>query len=223
MRRLFWGSMRWLVPAMLGVTMAAEAGTIRGTVAVQVEDKPAQPKRYYMGPYRSGQRTHAEVQDGPENTVVYVEGLTGAPDSSTFQPPPTMRQKDERFIPHVLPIKIGTAVGFPNEDDFYHNVFSVMAGDRFDLGRYSQGETTYQKFEKPGVVVVRCEIHSGMKAYILVLDTAFFTVPDKVGAYVLSGVPEGTYRVTVWHPEHGTRSLTVKVPASGDASADFSF
>jgi hypothetical protein len=156
--------------------------------------------------------------------VVYIEGLAGKPDSLTFRPEPAMVQKDERFVPHVLPVKVGMAVEFPNQDDFYHNVFSVVSGDRFDLGRYAQGETTYQKFEKAGVVVVvRCEIHPGMKAYILVLDTDFFTVPKNNGAYVLSGMPAGSYQVTVWHPEHGARSRVVLVPEVGETQVDFSF
>lgn len=201
----------------------AETGAVRGVVSVQPTGKPAPPKRYYMGPYRSGLRIQAEEADGPRNVVVYLEGAPGLPDITTVRPLPVIRQKDERYIPHVLPVQAGTSVGFPNEDDFYHNVFSVVAGDRFDLGRYAQGETAHQKFEKPGVVVVRCEIHPGMKAYILVLDTAFFTVPAETGAYTLTGVPVGTYKLTAWHPERGSQSRTVVVPASGEVQADFSF
>jgi len=201
----------------------AKTGAVRGVVSVQTSSKPAPPKRYYMGPYRSGLRTQAEETDGPRNTVVYLEGAPGIPDTTTVRPPPVIRQKDERYIPHVLPVQAGTSVSFPNEDDFYHNVFSVVAGDRFDLGRYAQGETAHQKFDKPGVVVVRCEIHPGMKAYILVLDTAFFTVPSETGTYALTGVAPGTYKLTAWHPELGMQSHIVTVPASGDVQADFSF
>lgn len=202
----------------------AEGGSIRGVVSVQVAAKQAKPKRYYMGPYRSGLRMDDTPMDGPMNTVVYLAGLAGMPDSLTFRPDPLMVQQDERFVPHVLPVKMGTAVGFPNQDDFYHNVFSVVSGDRFDLGRYAQGETTYQKFEKAGVVVVvRCEIHPSMKAYVLVLDTDFFTVPKDNGTYLLTGVPAGTYQLTVWHPERAAQSRTVSVPETGEAVVDFSF
>src|SRR4029453_10455122 len=101
--------------------------------------------------------------------------------------------KDEAFVPHVLPVLAGSTVEFPNEDDFYHNVFSVVAGDRFDLGRYAHGKSASQTLTKPGAVIVRCEIHSNMKAFILVLSNPFFAVPDPEGRLDIGNVPAGSY------------------------------
>ena len=215
--------MRWFVMAVLmgmGVGDGVEAGVVQGEVTVQATEKRKAPRRYYMGPYRSGRHAMKAVSDGPQNVVVYVAGATG---SKKRDEPAVMQQKNETFVPHVLPVQVGTSVGFPNEDDFYHNVFSVMSGDRFDLGRYAQGETTYQTFEKPGVVVVRCEIHPGMKAYILVLETPFFVVPDETGEYELKDVPPGNYTLVAWHPEYGETRRPVTVPETGVVEADFSF
>jgi plastocyanin len=192
-----------------------------GTVQLQQTEKPARPKRYYMGPYRSSHHS-VKTPEGPQNTVIYLKGELPLPNSgkkSTVE----MRQKDEMFIPYVLPIQAGTSVSFPNEDNYYHNVFSVMSGERFDLGRYAKGKTTHQTFDKPGVVVVRCEIHPGMKAYIHILDTPLFTVPSKEGTYTLSNIPPGTYQLFAWHPDHGTRSQSITLIDTQTTTANFSF
>lgn len=209
----------WVLFALIG--SSAESTTIKGLVQIQQTEQTARPKRYYMGPYRSSRHATMTPQ-GPQNTVIYLTGEHLKPDTTT---PRTveMIQRDEMFIPYVLPIQVGTSVSFPNEDDFYHNVFSVMSGERFDLGRYAKGETTVQRFEKPGVIVVRCEIHPGMKAYIHILDTPLFTVPSKSGEYTLENVPPGTYQLFAWHPEHGTKSQNIIIPESGTTTINFSF
>ena len=112
---------------------------------------------------------------------------------------------------------------FPNEDDFYHNVFSVVAGDRFDLGRYSKGKSARQTLTKPGVVVVRCEIHTGMKAYILVVPNPYFAVPGSDGAFTIRDVPAGTYTLKAWHPDFGYQERSVTVPDSGSVTVGFAY
>ncbi len=90
---------------------------------------------------------------------MHVEGVAG-----TFVPPAQslrMVQKNEAFVPRVLPVLSGSLVEFPNQDNFYHNVFSVVSADRFDLGRFPKGKSAGEVLSKPGVVVVRCEIHPG--------------------------------------------------------------
>ena len=198
-----------------------ESATITGRVTLQKTEQSARPKRYYMGPYRAS-RHKTMIPEGPQNTVIYLKSDTNPTDTLQTRVV-EMKQKDEMFIPYVLPIQAGTSVSFPNEDAFYHNVFSVMSGERFDLGRYAKGETTIQKFDKPGTIVVRCEIHPGMKAYILILDTPFFTVPSKSGTYTLPNIPPGTYELIAWHPDHGTHSQTVTVTEANPATAHFAF
>jgi len=174
-----------------------------------------------MGPRRSGRGPEVYEEGGPSDVVVYVEGIKG-----DFPPParhPQMVQKDETFVPHVLPVLAGSTVEFPNEDDFYHNVFSVVAGDRFDLGRYAQGKSARQTLTKPGTVIVRCEIHSDMKAFILVLSNPFFDVPDADGRFDIGNVPAGSYSVKAWHPTLGEQTRAVTVPASGAVSVSFDF
>jgi hypothetical protein len=132
-----------------------------------------------------------------------------------------MRQEHDTFIPHVLPILRGTTVAFPNADNYYHNVFSVVAGERFDLGRYGEGSARQQRFDQGAVIVVRCEIHPGMKAYILVRDNPHFTVADAAGHFTLT-VPAGEQRVVGWHPTRGRVERTVHISGSDTLRIDLS-
>ena len=207
-----------LVTGLLWSTPAA-AGTISGAVSLNVGDKKKKPVRYHRGPYRSTRTGH-----GPRNplrdVVVYVEGI-----ESSARPGARaeIRQIEDRFVPHVLPVVAGTSVSFPNDDDYYHNVFSVVAGERFDLGRYARGHSATQIFTQPALVVVRCEIHPGMRAFVLVLANSHFTQPDDGGRYQLDDLPAGTVTVRAWHPAKGLRSGEVIVPATGSALLDFAF
>jgi hypothetical protein len=197
------------------------AGTVTGTVLTKPAARQKAPPRYYLGPYRAGRGPSVVEEGGPQDVVVFVDGVKG-----TYPAParhPQLVQKDERFVPHVLAVQLGATVEFPNEDDFYHNVFSVVSGDRFDLGRYAKGKSARQTLTKPGIVVVRCEIHSGMKAYILVVANPYFAVPGGDGAFSIPDVPAGTYTVKAWHPDFGYQERSVSVPASGSASVNFAF
>lgn len=132
-----------------------------------------------------------------------------------------MDQKNERFIPHLLAVTTGTVVDFPNDDNIYHNVFSLSKTRRFDLGRYAAGHSKAVRFDQPGVVRVFCEIHSHMNAFILVFDHRFFAMTDEEGRFRIERVPPGTYQVTAWYEgvSHATQKVTV--PATGSAEANF--
>lgn len=222
MRRVWLGfsvSLLWL----WGLSGWSSAGTVTGTVITKVVEKPKPPPRYYLGPRRSGRGPEVQAEGGPADVVVSLEG-PGVDQPIT---PPAARaqmiQQGEAFIPHVLPVAVGTTVEFPNHDDFYHNVFSVIAGERFDLGRYPKGQSARQTFIKPAVVVVRCEIHAGMKAFIVVLKNPYFTVPDRDGRFMISNVPAGTYTIKAWHPTQPTQSRSLTVPESGEVKVEFGF
>jgi plastocyanin len=193
---------------------SAAAGTVAGSVTVKPTVKPKAPPRYYLGPYRSargGEADTAVFQD----VVVFLQGET----LDRKYPPPAqplkMLQQGQQFVPRVLPVLAGTTVEFPNLDNFYHNVFSVAGGERFDLGRFGQGGSASQTFSRPAVVVIHCEIHADMKAYILVLDNPFFAQPDAGGRFELRGVPAGTYTLKAWHPTQGEQAVQVVVPEAG--------
>ena len=135
-----------------------------------------------------------------------------------------MDQRDERFVPRVLAITVGSIVDFPNNDRTYHNVFSLSEARSFDLGRYAAGRSKAVRFERPGVVRVFCDIHSHMSAFILVFAHRFFAVTDDEGRYRLDGVPPGTYTLAVWnetvHGDPPRRTITIG-EAGDDVEADF--
>ena len=126
-----------------------------------------------------------------------------------------MDQRNETFSPHVLAITTGTIVEFPNNDQTFHNVFSLSKPRHFDLGRYGRNESKTIRFDKPGVVRVFCDIHSHMSAFVLVFNHPFHTTTSDDGRYRLDNVPPGTYTVTVWHEGQSRDSRSVTVPASG--------
>jgi plastocyanin len=116
-------------------------------------------------------------------------------------------QRDKRFIPHLIVITAGTKVEFPNEDPFFHNVFSLYKGKRFDLGLYEAGTSRSVEFDRPGVSFIFCNIHPEMSGLVLVLDTPYFAQSDKTGDITIRGVPPGKYRVEVWFERSSEEAL----------------
>ena len=138
---------------------------------------------------------YAEPRD--EATKLAVEAAR--PYTPGDAPPAVVEQKDMRFIPAVLAIRVGMAVSFPNEDDFYHNVFSYSPAHPFDLGRYRKDEKSAPVvFDKKGVIKVFCEIHEFMRTTILVVDTPYYTTTDAQGSYRLENLLPGAYTLTAW-------------------------
>lgn len=151
--------------------------------------------------------------------VVWLEAV----DASVHRNVRTRRlisQQGKRFIPHVLATEVGTEVDFPNEDPFFHNVFSIYDGKRFDLGLYASGETRPVAFNRPGVSYIFCNIHPQMSAIVIALETPYHAVTDRRGVFVIDGVPEGRYRFELWHERSTQEFLTtlsreVQVGAGG--------
>ncbi len=106
----------------------------------------------------------------------------------------TLLQKNRMFKPHLLVIPVGGLVDFPNADPFFHNVFSLFDGKRFDLGLYEAGSTKSVTFSREGVSYIFCNIHPEMSAVILTLSTALYAKADAGGAFHLADVPCGRLR-----------------------------
>jgi hypothetical protein len=110
----------------------------------------------------------------------------------------TLMQKDKMFSQHLLVVPVGSAVTFPNADPFFHNVFSLFDGKRFDLGLYEAGSARSVVFSREGVSYIFCNIHPDMNAVVISLTTPYFSIADVTGEFHLSGVPEGDYNLHVW-------------------------
>ena len=134
---------------------------------------------------------------------------------------PQLQIREQRFLPHLLPILEGTTVEFPNEDEVFHNVFSLSGPKEFDLPKYPAGSSRSVTFGKPGIVNVFCHIHSDMSAVILVLDNPFFTTPNREGSFSLEGVPPGDYTLVAWHERIKAVKRKIRVVAGQATSVTF--
>jgi plastocyanin len=123
----------------------------------------------------------------------------------------SIAQKDEQFVPHVVAVTVGSSVAFPNEDPFFHNVFSLSRGATFNLGRYPSGSSRSKVVTRPGIIKVFCEIHSHMSAVIRVFDHPWFTTPNDEGAFSIDGVPAGEHMLVAWHERIGERRDKVTI------------
>jgi plastocyanin len=113
--------------------------------------------------------------------------------------PPQLVQRNKAFEPHVLVVQAGTQVQFPNKDPFFHNVFSLFNGKRFDLGLYEAGSSKSVRFDRVGVSFLFCNIHEEMSAVIVAVDTPYFAVSDRGGHISVPNVPDGRYQAHVWY------------------------
>jgi plastocyanin len=144
------------------------------------------------------------------NAVVYIDKIPG----KRFSPPAEPVKLDQfnlTFVPHVLPVLVGTTVAFPNSDEIRHNVFSPGPLSRFDLGTYPRKQVRYQVFDKPGTVTLLCNVHVEMSAFVVVTETPYFAVTDNEGRYTIKDVPPGKYLLKVWHEKAKPSNMEVVV------------
>ncbi len=128
------------------------------------------------------------------------------PVATTIQPPrqkanqiPQLIQKDKSFHPSLLVIPVGGKVEFPNRDPFFHNVFSLFEGKRFDLGLYESGTTRFVQFDRPGISFIFCNIHAEMSAVVIALATPYYAISDRRGELAIANVPPGRYKLQIFH------------------------
>ncbi len=134
--------------------------------------------------------------------VVWLETLGAPSNRSSPEGIPAhakMIQKNRTFTPHVLAVRAGTIVDFPNFDPIFHNAFSVYDGQLFDIGLYPPGTSKSIRFTRPGFVRVFCNIHSTMSAVIAVMDTPLFAMSRSDGRFEIDNVPRGDYELNVFH------------------------
>ena len=118
-----------------------------------------------------------------------------------------MIQRNKMFEPHLLVIQAGTAVQFPNLDPFFHNVFSLFNGKRFDLGLYEAGTSKTVRFDRVGVSFLFCNIHEGMNAVVVAVPTPYFGASDRSGHLNIPNVPDGRYQMEVWFERSSPEEL----------------
>lgn len=133
------------------------------------------------------------------DAVVFVDQLPPGALPPADARTAVMDQVDKEFVPHVLPVAVGTEVAFPNHDQIHHHVYSLSRTKTFEIPLY-KGETAPPiRFDQVGAVKLGCNIHDWMTGVILVVPTPFFAVTDEQGSFALHDLAPGTYGVVAWH------------------------
>jgi plastocyanin len=187
------GDIRMLRPAAWLVSFCATTHCIAATLTANVVDEGGQPV------------ANVVVYAVPERPPLRAAVAAATPASTAV-----MDQKNNAFVPHVLVVQTGSAVLFPNNDTVSHHVYSFSETKNLELPLYKGNAHPPLVFDKPGLVVLGCNIHDSMLGYILVVDTPLFAKTDERGQVTLEGLAAGAYSVHVWTP----RVRPADLPAS---------
>lgn len=171
------------------------AGGVAAVAAVKATEAPPKPKPVttIRGTVNGGGSL------GAGGTVVWLKRLDGPTPRPSPAKTKTITQKGKKFIPRILAIPVGTTVSFRNDDEIYHNVFSLSRPNEFDLGLYRGGVSRTKTFNAPGPVDLLCNIHTSMSAYVYVVDSPYYAQADDKGSFTIRGVPPGRYNIFAWH------------------------
>ena len=148
------------------------------------------------------------------DAVVWLEPKGGGGTSASRSRAQIVMESRE-FVPHVRVVCVGSAVGFPNQDPFRHNVFSKAGPSEFDLGLYGRGDTKDARVERAGVYPVFCNIHSKMVAFIIAVPTSYVAQPNPDGRFTIGGVSAGAYTLHAWHERGGEQTSELAVGSDG--------
>ena len=155
-----------------------------------------------------GSASAATLVGATSATVVWVSVANYVPSTATYE----MRNRDKSFLPPFLVIPAGASVRFPNDDAFYHSIYSSSPADPFDIGYYDNGPGKVVPFPKPGVIIVKCHIHAFMMSIIIVTDGP--SSGTAYGTYRLDDVPPGAHVIHMWSQTHGESTQRIRVPAT---------
>lgn len=215
-------------------TEPADGSTLSGQVSLPASQEVS---RNFRGrAYRS--RRQAETNSSAPrqnenafgNTIISLHPVSYDMEPSPLANPAVINQKNAEFIPHVTPVVVGSTVEFINNDSFYHNVFSLTPGAKFNIGRRPTGDVYTKTIPKAEYVVeglgeiqLFCDIHSQMNAIILSLDTTFFTRVYEDGSYTLTDIPAGTYELRGYNPRFDIAATEITLDGTESLTRDLSF
>jgi len=204
-------------------------GRITGRVLFSGAPRPSRPIQVTKDHAVCGARAHVDESlvlgkdGGVRNAVVSIGPIpSGAawPESPT----PTLDQNGCWFNPHVLLVPAASSIDVVNSDGILHNIHTYPKRNP----PTNQAQPKFKKvlnltFKEPDTIQVKCDVHSWMNAWIIVAPHPYYAVTDESGAFTLSGVPPGSYTLTVWHESLGTREQPVTATAGGSSESTITF
>jgi len=206
---------------MIAAIVAVAGGSVSARAQVTVTVHSVIRRASEVG---TGKKSTPDL-DG-SNVVVWLKPVAGTLATAVLDPAgsrkPQLVQHNKGFHPHLLVVPVGSTVDFPNRDPFFHNVFSLFDGKRFDLGLYEAGATNSVKFDRVGVSFLFCNIHPEMSAVVVAVDTPYFGSSDRAGNISIPNVPEGKYELHVWYERSLPEDLKslVRTVTIADSSKD---
>jgi plastocyanin len=204
--------MDWLARIVMCAVLSASAQA--GAQDAQEPTLSARVK--ILGSGQASESSHAE------NVLVWLTPVGGRPAAPPASKQPLrLTQHNKGFEPHVLVVPVGSVVQFPNRDPFFHNVFSLFEGKRFDLGLYEAGSTRNVSFDRPGISYIFCNIHAEMSAVVIALDTPYFGISNRRGEIVIPNVPVGRYTMRTWYetaPQEALDAMTREISVNQNTS-----
>ncbi|HYQ81124.1 MAG TPA: carboxypeptidase regulatory-like domain-containing protein [Anaeromyxobacteraceae bacterium] len=215
-------------PLAVGAALLAAAPALAGGVRGTVSFTGAAPK---LNPFPVNKDQNTCGQSIPDESVVVAAGKlknvvitvkgpgAGPPVAATV----VLDQTKCHYVPHVQVAPVGSTLDIVNSDPVLHNIHGYLGqATAFNLAMPLKGQKIPRKLDKAGLIRVKCDVHSWMHAWVVVADGPS-AVSAEDGKFDIQNVPPGTYTVTAWHEKYGERTAQVTVPASGDATVDFSF
>lgn len=167
----------------------------------------------------SGSVTVLNVNGDPledrSNTLVFLDGVVVATADLSTENPIKISQRGGRFTPRVLPVVQGATLRFFNDDDTFHNVFSLSRAAPFDLGIYQKGTYKDVKLNSTGVIKIYCNLHPNMASTVVSLNNPWFAITASDGSFVIEQIPPGDYTLRVWHEFGGTFTKPISLAAGG--------
>jgi hypothetical protein len=191
MRNLSATTCRWLAAILCSGFIVASAQDHPPPQQIEVVARLQTPSP------ATSRRQHSAA---PPSAVLWLKPLTPGLTVPPVAPPRggyTLLQKNKMFSPHLLVVPTGSVVMFPNADPFFHNVFSLFNGQRFDLGLYEAGKTKAVTFSREGISYIFCNIHSEMSAVVVSLSTPLYSIADSDGGFHIWAAP-GDYEMHLW-------------------------
>ena len=154
----------------------------------------------------------------PDAAVVLEPLAPANRQAAKNHPHAVIEQRGAEFSPYVTVVQTGTAVDFPNNDTVRHHVYSFSQPKRFEIKLYAGKPGQPITFDKPGEVVIGCNIHDWMEAYVLVVESPYFGKTGPDGQVHIANVPAGRYRLQLWHPLQKARAAAGEIEVGASPS-----